>query len=170
MPINATNISPIRLFNLTPTKLSDEMMEKLRSFEAQAYQTVSIPADENYAQVVAGGKVIATLTNNGYAITDNAMGDRLRAVLRDEERYEGPELAQHRAEQIARAFGGAVVKAETAQTQSEWKTVSGSTWQVDYAKMEQDGYTIPPQYRQTSFTSSELAHETVMTLLELNGA
>lgn len=168
MPINV-NISPIRLFSLTPTKLSDEMVESIRSLKAQAYETVNIPTDENYAQVMVGGKVIATLTNNGYAVTDNVMGDRVRGLLRDEGGYQGPELAQRRAEQIAKAFGGTIVKAKTAQTQSEWNSRTAPTWQVDYARMEKDGYTIPPQYRQASFASAELAHETVMALLELNG-
>ena len=48
----------------------------------------------------------------------------------------GPDLAQWRAEHIAKAVGGTVEKASTAITQSEWKP--RETTSTDYSRAQLD--------------------------------
>ena len=74
--------------------------------------------DLPYAAVVVNGTVVAKLDNNGIVETPNAMGAQL-GDLPDEGR--GPQLAQARAEHIAAAMGGKIVKAGTAMDQNVWK-------------------------------------------------
>ena len=72
-----------------------------------------------YATVKVNGKVVATLYNGGSSAMSNAAG----AVgdLQDPPGLNGgPDLAQSRAERIAKALDGTIEKAPTAITQSEW--------------------------------------------------
>lgn len=71
-----------------------------------------------YAQVVKDGRVIATLDNDGSATTSGA-----DAGLFDVNGgpAPGPDLAQWRANQIAKSIGGEVRLAQTAQRQQDWK-------------------------------------------------
>lgn len=100
------------------------------------------PRLQNYATVVVGGKVVATIDNQGGVESSDALGQRLRFVLKgDVNGTNGPDLAQVRAEQIARMTGGQVVRAETAITQHQFNTlpsIASVTTTVDYAAMRQD--------------------------------
>lgn len=82
---------------------------------------IAAPPDHPYAQVVLGGRVVATLSNNGYATTANADANRFRAIFEDDRGLTGPALAQSRADRIAALVGGNVVKSNTALTQSQWE-------------------------------------------------
>ncbi|MFX8554342.1 hypothetical protein ABTM01_19415, partial [Acinetobacter baumannii] len=66
-----------------------------------------------------------------FMISSNAMGARLQKILGAEDTTAGPALAQQRAEKIAKALGGEIVKAATAQTQSQWNARPPVTWTVD---------------------------------------
>lgn len=73
--------------------------------------------EATYAKVVKNGQVVATFDNGGgMATSDPSLG----ALLREDSNLKGPASAQFRAEQIAAAIGGEIVKAPTAQTQEEW--------------------------------------------------
>lgn len=105
------------------------------------------PRMKNYASITIGGKVIATIDNQGVVRTENdAIGaiitKLLQAGLPGENLIPGgPESAQFRAEHIAELLGGRVVKAQTAMTQRQYNAMppfEGPTRTVDYEGMKND--------------------------------
>lgn len=121
------------------------------------------PAYQNYAQVVVGGKVVATLDNNGGVTTSNAVGAKLGAALPGSVNGQaGPVLAQARADIIADLLGGKVVKASTALDQSTWKTIPTPVSVVDRAALTQDPiYASLQQLQQAraTFLAQQLAQQ-----------
>lgn len=98
---------------------------------------------KTYATVVVGGKVVATIDNQGGVVTtDDALGARLANLLvGDIGGKNGPDLAQARAEQMAELLGGRISKADTAITQRQFDAlpdVWGEDRVVDYEAMKQD--------------------------------
>lgn len=93
----------------------------LMTHGADASQSaVSDDAAENtYAQVKVGGKVVATLYNGGSSTMTNAAAATI-GTLEDPPGLGGPDLARWRADQYAARLGGTVEKAPTAITQSQW--------------------------------------------------
>lgn len=75
----------------------------------------------NYATVKVGGKVVATLYNGGSVAMTNEAAAKVGDLQDPPGLVGGPDLAQWRAERIAKAVGGTVEKAPTAITQSEWR-------------------------------------------------
>ena len=73
-----------------------------------------------YATVKVDGKIVATLYNSGSSAMTNQAAAEV-GNLQDPPGLLGPDLAQWRAERIAKATGGKIEKASTAITQSEWK-------------------------------------------------
>jgi len=75
-----------------------------------------------YATVKVDGKVVATLYNGGSSWTTNAVGAMVGDLdpSRNGSPPGGPNLAQWRAEYIAKVVGGTIEKAPTAITQSQW--------------------------------------------------
>lgn len=73
-----------------------------------------------YATVKVKGKVVATLYNGGSSAMTNDAAAKV-GDLQDPPGLGGPNLAQSRAERIAKAVGGTIEKAPTAITQSEFK-------------------------------------------------
>lgn len=121
------------LAGLAPSirRIGAEEQARLRDHEVGMFTHANVPEDKTYAEVRVNGEVVATLTNNGFMISSNAMGARLQKILGAEDTTAGPALAQQRAEKIARALGGEIVKAATAQTQSQWNARPPVTWTVD---------------------------------------
>lgn len=74
-----------------------------------------------YATVKVNGKVVATLYNVGSSAMTNDAAGKVGNLQDPPGLNGGPDLAQWRAEHIAKAVGGTVEKASTAITQSEWK-------------------------------------------------
>ena len=73
-----------------------------------------------YATVKVNGKVVATLYNSGCSAMTNAAAGKVGDLQDPPGLSGGPNLAQWRAEYIAKALGGTIEKAPTAITQSEW--------------------------------------------------
>ncbi len=72
-----------------------------------------------FAEVYKDGKVVARLYNGGSSTT---YGKADGIITGENEPYAGgPQLAQWRANKIAKALGGTVKVADTAQTQSQWE-------------------------------------------------
>ena len=94
----------------------------LRMHAVEAATEVSDDAPQNtYATVKVDGKVVATLYNGG-SVTMTNQAAAMAGDLQDPPGLNGgPDLAQWRAEHIAKAVGGTIEKASTAITQSEWK-------------------------------------------------
>ena len=74
-----------------------------------------------YATVKVNGKVVATLYNGGSSVMTNAAAATVGDLQDPPGLNGGPDLAQSRAERIAKAVGGTIEKASTAITQSAWR-------------------------------------------------
>lgn len=101
------------------------------------------PGNKPYATVSVGGRVVATIFNDGGVRTeDNALGSRLRDALKNGVNgTNGPDLAQDRADQIAGMLGGKVSKSRTALTQLQYAALPEIVVQppkVDFAAMRGD--------------------------------
>lgn len=97
------------------------------------------PSQKAYAEVMVNGKSVAKVYNSGAMETSNALYGKigkLESVKNPQ--GTGPMLAQQRAEDIARALGGTVVKSSTALSSAQWAQVPPVTFEVDYAAMERD--------------------------------
>jgi galactokinase/mevalonate kinase-like predicted kinase len=104
-------------------ELRDQMATNwlnMRADEAAMATAVPDNAPQNiYATVKVNGKVVATLYNGGSSWMTNDAAAKV-GNLPDTGPSGGPNLAQSRAEYIAKATGGTIEKASTAITQSEW--------------------------------------------------
>lgn len=112
-----------------------------------------------FAEVKVNGKVVASVANSGAAtLWSNGDGGRIGRLADGE----GPATAQRRAEQIAQALGGTVVKAGSAMTEAQWAARPPIRTIVDYEAMKAD-----PLYEvwrkmsgaSTAFTAQTLAQE-----------
>jgi hypothetical protein len=83
-----------------------------------------------FAEVYKNGEVVARLYNGGSSATYGKADGIISGV--DEPYDGGPQLAQWRANKIAKELGGTVKMASTAQTQSQW----AQTHAADQAKMD----------------------------------
>jgi hypothetical protein len=91
---------------------------------ANAAAATDVPdnAPQNiYATVKVNGKVVAMLYNGGSSAMTNAAAAAVGDLQDPPGLKGGPDLAQWRAERIAKAVGGTVEKAPTAITPSEWR-------------------------------------------------
>ena len=124
--VKALDMSGLKIISVKDhPELRDRMAEGwLRMQAAKAAAATDVPdnAPQNtYATVKVNGKIVATLYNGGsVAMTNQAAA--MAGDLQDPPGLNGgPDLAQWRAERIAKAVGGTVEKASTAITQSAWK-------------------------------------------------
>lgn len=91
-------------------------------------------ASSVYAEIRLNGKLVATLYNSGVAATSGT-DPRIENLpsLRNA-RGSGPTLAQRRAEEIARAVGGTIVRTNSAQTVVQHVLPPAQRY-VDYSAM-----------------------------------
>jgi hypothetical protein len=104
-------------------ELRDRMATTWLNMQAgQSAMATEVPdnAPQNiYATVKLNGKVVATLYNGGSSAMTNEAAAKV-GDLPDPGPNGGPNLAQSRAEYIAKAMEGTIEKASTAITQSQW--------------------------------------------------
>lgn len=149
MPVSQAQAKPVRLEGQELQAFAKQMKSVLEG----AYTTPVGPTSYgDYAQVKVGDKVVATLGNDGGAAMSNALGAQLGSTL--DMNTGGPEGAQRRAEQIAKATGGEVVKMETAMSQSEWVNRTPIRTVVDFEAMKRDG--LFEQWQQLGTVSAQL--------------
>lgn len=165
MSISLANAIPIT-DTLAPVKADEAMKERIHEGLAGMFLRVNAPEETTYAEVKVGDRVVATVTNSGYVQSSNALGGRVNSALDDDDST-GPTLAERRAQQIAQALGGTVVKADTAQTRAQWLARPAITWSINYTSLQQHGYDAG-EHRNNVYESQNLAKETVMALLALN--
>lgn len=111
----------------------------LKAQAANAAAATDVPdnAPQNiYATVKVDGKVVATLYNGGGSVMTNDAAAKVGDLQDPPGLNGGPDLAQRRAERIAKAVGGTVEKAPTAITQSEWKP--RQTTSTNYTRAQLD--------------------------------
>ena len=89
-----------------------------------------------YATVKVNGKVVATLYNSGSSAMTNDAAAKVGDLQDPPGLNGGPDLAQWRAERIAKAVGGTVEKASTAITQSEWKPRQATSTNYTRAQLD----------------------------------
>jgi hypothetical protein len=122
-PVNGASYS-----GLTATALPSMPTDNVRQLDLSGvplYKFTLIPndppdaaPDNLYAQVKVGDRVMAKIYNGGTVeMLDDAQAPELA------QQGTGPQLAQARADQIAQALNGTIVKADTAQTQDQWVPV-----------------------------------------------
>lgn len=147
-PIDLSNVKKLDMSLADVRKLSDEEVKKFQKIREQAYthitnldELASHPSQKIYAEVKVGDKTIATVYNNGTSMTSNAFGAKINDIITElDSKLSGPEGAQERAEAIAKAFGGEIVMADTAQTQTEYLATPPfiPKYEIDYEAMERD--------------------------------
>jgi len=143
--IDINTVKKLDLPSSAIRKLSDEEIAKFKKIQEMAY---SKPANldelknhisqKPYAEVKVGGQLIATIYNNGTSSTSNALGGKINKIIEElDSKLSGPEGAQARAEAIAKAFGGTVVKSKTAVTQAQYLATPAFEvkYEVDYEAM-----------------------------------
>lgn len=114
-------------------------MQKMR--EAEYTRPVNLDghgSQDIYAEVKVGGRTIATLYNDGTMMTSNADHGKVMRALKDDTQLSGPAGAQERAEKIAKALGGTMVKRQDALTPAQYRALPPIRFEVDYAAMEAD--------------------------------
>jgi len=170
--IKPIDMSKLKLFHVSeaPEEEYRRFMETSESMLKHKYSAVSgltnNPTYNDYATVKVGGKVVATVNNQGFVQSSNAIGSKLRTsgmpgLVNGQN---GPVLAQARAEFIADLLGGEVVKSSTAMTQSQFKGVPAPRTIVDLEAMKQDpGYAMLEKTREarTLFLAQQLAQDSI---------
>lgn len=132
-------------------ELSQRHLEFLHMNLQEQASAPPSPRTEAYAKIVVGGKVVATIDNQGVVGTENsAIGDRINKLIMNGLAAEsnlsgGPSTAQSRAERIAKLVGGEIAKANTALSQNEFEALPPNDGKpkIDYEAMEMD-----PMYSQ----------------------
>ena len=105
-----------RWLKLEQLKLEDKYTRLERNQSQSTH-----PDYQPYAQVVAHGRIVAEVSNNGIVKSNTNLPKALQDLLGEiGSSQQGPAYAQVRAEKIASYFGGYVSKSETAVTQSEF--------------------------------------------------
>ncbi|MBY0417240.1 MAG: hypothetical protein K2W88_04155 [Pararheinheimera sp.] len=101
-----------------------------------------LPQSQPYASIKVGGKVIASVDNQGVVTTASGLSKELLSMLpNDVNGTNGPNLAQARAEVLAGYFGAKVEKADTAINQLEFDLLQDAAdmpASIDYAAMQND--------------------------------
>lgn len=143
---------------LQAVKLSDAQKAAFRKIQELAHtRPVNLenhPSQQAYAEVLVNGQSVAKVYNSGVMSTSNALYGKIGKLdsVKNPEGT-GPLLAQQRADDIARALGGVVVKSATAITQAEWAKAPPIAYAVDYAALEKS------LSAQTMFTAQALGQD-----------
>ena len=151
IPINAANVRPIDLSKVKMFDIAEapegQYQRYLKNAEhmlkiahSQAPELSSNPTYKDYASVQVNGKVVATVNNQGFVQTSNALGSNLleEGLPGQVNGQKGPVLAQARAEFIAELLGGKVIRSPTAMTQSQFNAVPEPSRTVDNRTMRED--------------------------------
>lgn len=169
--------SPLPIANFTPLNIPENAVHKMSEKEIAAFQThmrdmliqkhtkpinlENHPSQQPYATIKVNGKVVATLYNSGAMATSNALAPQLTGMPND---GTGPNLAQRRAEYIAKKLGGTITPAKTALTEMQWQQVPPLQFKVDEAALKAD-----PLYNQI-FNNTPAKKETTSLFAQMVAA
>lgn len=138
--VKALDMSGLKITPIKDTELHDLIAATWLGMQAaKSLSATEVPdnAPQNvYATVKVNGKVVATLYNGGSSEMTNDAAGKVGSLQDPPGLNGGPDLAQWRAEHIAKAVGGTVEKASTAITQSEWKPRPSQS--PDYTRAQLD--------------------------------
>ncbi|SEH25207.1 hypothetical protein [Magnetospirillum fulvum] len=138
--IPVSSLRPLDMSKVKAVRLEgQDLVDFYRQTKEIIEQEYTVPNGQTdygeYARIEVGGKSVASVSNEGYAEISGSFG---RLVLENDE-IGGPQLAQRRAQQIAKALGGTVVKSPTAMTQAQWQDRPALTFTIDFEAMRRDG-------------------------------
>ena len=144
IPVSAVKALDISGLKSISVKDIPELRDRMATYwlgtqAANAAAATDVPdnAPQNiYATVKVNGKVVATLYNGGSSVMTNDAAGKVGDLQDPPGLNGGPDLAQWRAERIAKAVGGTVEKAPTAIAQSEWKP--RQTTSTNYTRAQLD--------------------------------
>lgn len=153
--VDLSNAKGIAIWEMPEDQYQEEMQFQQRSLESQRrelearyMQKPEMPdrsnyaGDKTYAQILRDGRVVATISNEGTVETKGSLPNDVReSLLGSLNGTYGPDFAQVRAEQLAKAFGGKIAISDTALTQKEYlkleKPEVGEIT-IDYDAMKKD--------------------------------
>ncbi len=153
----------------TPDDLFQQIMGAKQDMLERDYtnfpSTSENPTYKDYATIVVDRKVVAHIDNHGWLITSNAMAGAIPdTIIKDADIQanvaSGPQLAQARAEAIAKYMNGTIVMASTAMSQNAYDALPQPTATVDNDAMKKDPrYEELEQLRQahTAFLAQQMA-------------
>lgn len=173
-------LKPIHISELPEDQYQSFMAASERMLEARHMQMPKMPdlsyhqGYQDYAKVVVNGKVVAEINNFSHVVSGNQYAGIVnKAVNALEETglypMQGPELAQARAEKIAAALGGKVVKSASALTQSQFNAIPApeqARANIDYEAMHNDPMFEQLQktrQKRTAFLAQQLAQQAAQT-------
>lgn len=145
--VNAQPIDAAKLQVTKITEASDSLFQAfidgqemmLRNKYARIPDTSAHPGYRTYATVVVNGREVASVDNNGFLISSNALGAKLGDQLPGSVNGKtGPVLAQARAEVVARMLGGTVKPAASAMTQTAYEAMPKLKVTYDATAMTED--------------------------------
>ena len=163
--ISMDQLTPINVANLEQITAPLDMVERLHKMLTRIFSEPNIPQEGTYAEVRAGGKVVAKILNGGGVETSNAANARIQKLFTNEF-AEGPELAVERARKIAEAFGGTIELATTAQTQKQWQNRPPTTWSIDSTMMAQHGYDVQKDLMHKQYATADLAADAITAFIQ----
>ncbi|MEH2587946.1 hypothetical protein [Bradyrhizobium sp. AZCC 1721] len=162
--VKALDISGLKIMSVQDNpELRDLMATSWLRMQA-ANSTIATDVPDNapqniYATVKVNGKVVATLYNGGPSAMTNEAAGRVGDLQDPPGLNGGPDLAQWRAERIAKAVGGTVEKASTAIAQSAWKP--RQTTSTDYTRAQLDAaFEAMMAERQTAIAQRSAGYST----------
>ncbi|MCA3243794.1 MAG: hypothetical protein INF43_00625 [Alphaproteobacteria bacterium] len=140
IPLTNATVLDFSQYRFTPTAAQQQEFEaSFKTFLTNQYRQVedyhAHPSAQPYAHVVVNGQVVATLDNQGGAATFAGFRGNLQGLP---SQGDGPQLAQARAEYLARQSGGQVVKANTALDQAAYQALPPLKFRVDTQAMQAD--------------------------------
>jgi hypothetical protein len=162
--VKALDTSGLKMISIRDIpELRDRMAAgwlEMQAANSTAATDVPDNAPQNiYATVKVNGTVVATLYNGGSSAMTNAAAGAVGDLQDPPGLSGGPDLAQWRAEHIAKAVGGTVEKASTAITQSAWKP--RQTTSTDYTRAQLDAaFEAMMAERQTAITQRSVGYST----------
>lgn len=145
--IDMSKLKRVHLSEMQDDEMFDHIMDMQERFLESQYTTMpdttNSPRYAEYASVSVNGQIVAQIDNYGGASSSNKYGSKIQAAISEADREHrgktsGPDIAQLRAEKIAKALGGKVNIADSALTQSEFNAAPEARASVDYEALRKD--------------------------------
>lgn len=118
-----------------PVDFRKSLMDMLTARYTAPVDLENHPSQKPYATVEVGGKVVATLYNNGTMMCENRYAHMFKDIPAN---GQGPALAQQRADAIAALVGGTVVPAKTAITAQAYRQLPPLRFRLDEEALKAD--------------------------------
>lgn len=116
--------SQVTHLNFVATPLAPDFMMKVLEVQSMPQEgQEDSPRYQPYAEIRVGDEIVATVSNAGGLSMRADMAGQIPYGGSDEAGLTGPALAQFRADRIAQALGGIVLKSGTAMTPEEFEAL-----------------------------------------------